>query len=83
MKLWFKAKTHGYGWAPASWEGWLVILVFLVFFYAGMAVFITNPHISSTDTILFLAYIFSLTALLLSICHRTGEPLRWRWGNKK
>ena len=28
-QLWFKAKKYGYGWYPATWQGWLVILVYL------------------------------------------------------
>ena len=25
--VWFKPRTFGYGWTPASWEGWVVTLV--------------------------------------------------------
>ena len=24
-KYWFKAKTYGYGWTPATWQGWGII----------------------------------------------------------
>jgi len=24
---WFKAKLYGWGWDPAIWQGWLVLLV--------------------------------------------------------
>jgi hypothetical protein len=26
---WFKLRTFGYGWTPASWEGWAVTLVWM------------------------------------------------------
>ncbi len=28
-KAWFKPKKFGWGWAPISWEGWLVTIVFV------------------------------------------------------
>jgi len=27
---WFKAKLYGFGWAPAAWQGWLVLFVYIV-----------------------------------------------------
>ena len=29
-KIWFKAKMYGWGWQPQSWEGWLVLTMYLV-----------------------------------------------------
>ena len=29
-QLWFKAKTYGYGWYPVTWQGWLVILIYVL-----------------------------------------------------
>jgi hypothetical protein len=29
-KVWFKPRSFGYGWTPASWEGWTVTLVWMV-----------------------------------------------------
>lgn len=29
-KFWFKRKRYGYGWAPSTWQGWLVIAVYVV-----------------------------------------------------
>jgi trehalose-6-phosphate synthase len=28
---WFKPKTIGWGWVPANYKGWLVILAFVIF----------------------------------------------------
>ena len=35
-KLWFRAKCYGWGWYPCSWEGWLVILIWAIFFTLSM-----------------------------------------------
>jgi hypothetical protein len=27
VSLWFRPKTIGFGWTPATWEGWLVTVL--------------------------------------------------------
>jgi len=36
-KLWFKARSYGWGWPPISVERWIVVFVFLVLILAGAA----------------------------------------------
>jgi hypothetical protein len=33
---WFRPKDTGSGWTPATWQGWLVLAVFIVVFAATM-----------------------------------------------
>lgn len=75
-KLWFKNKRYGWGWVPASWEGWVAVLVYILsaigvglvytpesgFFYVGFGV---------------------LTGALIALSYATGETPEWRWGDKK
>lgn len=28
---WFKRKLYVWGWTPTKWQGWLVILIFILF----------------------------------------------------
>ncbi len=28
MAKWFRRKTLGYGWAPCTWQGWMVMALF-------------------------------------------------------
>ncbi len=75
-KLWFKNKRFGWGWTPATWEGWLITLLFLALgVVAGM--------LFGEDSIAFFVSIFVLVTLLIFICYATGEKPEWRWGNKK
>ncbi len=30
QKLWFKRKLYGWGWTPATWQGWFVTLSYIV-----------------------------------------------------
>jgi len=82
-KLWFKARSYGWGWTPASIEGWLVIAVFLVLVLAGAAVFAHQVRAGAgtgVATWLFVLWIVLLSGLLTAIAYATGEPPRWRWG---
>lgn len=84
-KLWFKAKTYGYGWYPASWEGWAVMAVWLMLFLAGMKLFLYELNVGTNiaaTTSLYLAYVAAITIALIVVAAKTGEKAAWRWGNK-
>lgn len=79
-KLWFKAKMYGYGWTPASWEGWGVLALYVVL----LIIHIKNVdmYASSTSDVLvsFLIPFIINTIFLLIICYIKGEEPKWRWG---
>ncbi|HZZ67900.1 MAG TPA: hypothetical protein VFE18_06985 [Phenylobacterium sp.] len=41
---WFRAKAYGYGWVPASWQGWLVTVAFMVLIIATSVLFSPADH---------------------------------------
>jgi hypothetical protein len=76
-EYWFPAKRYGWGWGPPrTWQGWVTMGVYVALMTAGAFLF-DLP----TQHWLFLGYVLTLTAALLLICWRTGEPPRWRWGD--
>jgi hypothetical protein len=74
-KLWFKRKLYGYGWTPCSWEGWLVVFIWVVFFVIAMS----NIDHESFKNILF---IILSTAFLILVSYKKGEKPRWQWGKR-
>lgn len=77
-KLWFKAKRYGYGWVPCSYEGWLVLLMYILFLFTDALLLDKHSH-SASDTVRpFLVHVVLATALLLFICYRKGEKPGWR-----
>jgi len=73
--LWFKAKNYGWGWYPSSWQGWLILIVYLGYLlYRGKT---TQALFDSTSSFIF------ATILLIIVCFLTGEKPEWRWGGKK
>lgn len=82
IRLWFKAKTYGYGWTPATWEGFLVVLLYVLLNTGGAILMGTvlptwSPLIVIAGFGLF--FVFN-TIFLITICIKKGEPLRWHWG---
>ena len=77
-EYWFPAKRYGWGWGlPSTWQGWVVMAVFIVLLGTGFVLFSVAVH-----TVGFLLYNGVLVVLLIAVCYAKGEPPCWRWGNK-
>ena len=77
-KLWFKAKTHGWGWGlPIAWQGWVAY----VGYFAALAV---NAYKfpPARNVVMFLLGTLGATVVLLLICLAKGEKPGWRWGDR-
>lgn len=78
-RYWFPAKRYGWGWgAPATWQGWVVILLYLALLGGGIA--FLSP---AADPLPYFIYTTLISAALIGICWLKGEPPAWRWGDKK
>lgn len=85
-RYWFKRKVWGWGWVPATWQGWFVTfmyvaIVFLLVLSREEAV-TGNPDSGSNFLVLGLPIIL-LTALFLFITYKKGEKPKWQWGLPK
>ncbi|EKE20580.1 MAG: hypothetical protein ACD_7C00522G0002 [uncultured bacterium] len=83
---WFKAKLYGWGWTPAKWQGWLVIILYL-FLVLSLVLsreeaILGNPD-SGSNFLTFALPIIVLTTLLIVVAYKKGEKPRWQWGKDK
>lgn len=78
---WFKAKLYGWGWVPVRWQGWLVIVVYVI---ALIFFVLTIDANSSAREIIFTCVlpIVLLTVALIRVCYKMGEKPRWQWGKR-
>jgi hypothetical protein len=77
-RYWFRAKRYGWGWGlPLVWQGWVVLLVWISVFFAGMGL------LRSSRRLAFIGFSVVMIGLLTLICYIKGEPPRWRWGERQ
>lgn len=77
--LWFKRKTYGWGWTPATWQGWAIVGI-----YTG-GILSLAVRLDETDPngwMNFFMPLIGMTLVLLVITYLTGEKPRWQWGQK-
>ena len=79
---WFKRKLYGYGWVPATWQGWLITFIYLtlVFIFA-LTINDTSPVRERMFT--FIMPVLFLTVTFIRIAYKKGEKPSWQWGLKK
>lgn len=81
-KFWFVRKTYGWGWVPATWQGWLVLFVYIILL--TLFSFTVDEYSSFREIILtFILPVLFLTITLIRICYKKGEKPRWQWGTRK
>lgn len=77
---WFKRKLYGWGWTPATWQGWLVLAVFIILITLNAFRIDFNSHSASDTLINFISQTIILGALFIWICLKKAERPRWQWG---
>ncbi len=81
-KVWFRAKRYGYGWYPVTWQGWLILVVFVILTARNIAQIGAGDETDGAIGALIVVQEFILVAVLIFVCWLTGEKPGWRWGNR-
>lgn len=76
-KPWFRPKRWGWGWMPITWQGWLVILIFV-----GV-IFLLAINIGSLGQTKFSIGIAISVIILIIICYLTGKKPESKTFDKK
>jgi len=75
-KIWFKRKLYGWGWTPTTWEGWLVILLWVI-------IFISLVQTMDHEWLKNIVFMIIMISILIFICYKKGEKPKWQWGQDK
>lgn len=79
-EIWLPAMKYGVGWGlPVTWQGWGVVLAYIVLMTAGGLFLTKEPFLF----IVFPLYVILLSAILVLICWKKGEKPGFNWGNKQ
>jgi hypothetical protein len=77
---WFKRKLYGWGWTPATWQGWVITLVFVALIVLVVYRFDPEGHSAKDVLTTFIPQVALLVLLLMLVCYKTGEKPKWQWG---
>lgn len=83
---WFKRKLFGWGWTPATIEGWMVTLFYFIFI--AYLIIVKGKELEPTAgagdalRIIILPLLLS-TFLFIWIAYKKGEKPEWQWGLDK
>lgn len=78
--VWFRAKKYGWGWTPITWQGWIIVILYLAILYGLFFIIDQDSHSVSDTLFSFVIPLIPLTTLFLWICYKKGERPHWRWG---
>lgn len=79
--LYFKRKSYGYGWTPATWQGWGITVAYAVILIVLSSSVDWNNQ--KEIMLMFVLPLIILTTAFIGIAYKTGEKPRWQWGNQK
>lgn len=80
-RYWFKRRRFGFGWTPATREGWLTLGLYLAAVLGGAIVlgaFTTDPP--GWTVAVYLLIVLVLTIVFFAIAISKGPKPKWRWG---
>lgn len=78
-EIWFRRRKFGWGWEPATWQGWLIFGTWFVL--VCMFLLTIDENATPRDVAFtFLLPTALLTAGLIRFCYAYGEKPRWQWG---
>lgn len=85
-RYWFKRKVWGFGWTPATWQGWCVTLIYIALIFILLIIreeaIPGNPDSGSNFLVFGLPFVV-LTFLFVFIAYKKGEKPKWQWGIPK
>ena len=83
-RYWFKPKRYGYGAAPATWEGWVVMLAVAgIVIGSIVAMELLVDRSDFTAWMIWSLIIGAVTFRFVCLaCERSDGERRWRCGNR-
>ncbi|MFH1275947.1 MAG: hypothetical protein ABIH82_02455 [Candidatus Woesearchaeota archaeon] len=71
-KYWFKPKSFGYGATPCTWEGWLIVVLFVLYIFSLAYFFIPN-------NMSYYYWYFGIGIVILIIISKKKTAGDWKW----
>lgn len=79
---WFKRRFYGWGWTPVTWQGNLVLFLYMIVILF-LAIALKKHSTVHEVSIRFILPAILSTIILIYICYKKGEKPKWQWGLRK
>ena len=76
-QYWFNANKSGYGWHPANWKGWVILLLYIAFLVQSFLQVDSQSHSVSDTLANFFPRFLLFSAILTIITYLKGESITW------
>lgn len=80
---WFKRRWYGWGWVPATREGWAVLAAFIIFLIVNSFTLPGHREPSTSELVWFGARTMIAVTIIITIAFLKGEKPKWQWGPPK
>ncbi len=82
-KYWFKRRRYGWGYIPVTWQGWALIIFFIISTIAATRLLPPESEDPTRSEIIrFSLAMAGLAVVLVFASIAKGPKPRWRWGKK-
>ena len=79
-EFWFVPKKYGYGAVPVTWEGWVVVAVFVAIVIAFALIYRRRKKAGLSNTTPWMALIASTIVFVWVCAVKTDGTWAFRWG---
>jgi len=76
---WFRTRWYGWGWVPATWQGWLSTAVYIILIII-LGLYMDGNNQSRYSTSVFLLSLMFITFSFIILAYKKGEKTKWSWG---
>jgi len=76
---WFRARWYGWGWVPATWQGWLTTTIY-VFIGIILGIALENNEQTKYSTPIYLLVLTTITLSFIFLTYKKGEKPKWSFG---
>jgi predicted membrane channel-forming protein YqfA (hemolysin III family) len=77
---WFKRRRYGYGWAPITWQGKLLVIALILIIASGTYLVEFANKNTQSDKAIFVLILFLASLIVVAISLKKGPKPRWQWG---
>ena len=82
VTYWFKRRRFGYGWTPATWQGWVALVALVLLVLAPLPFLPQGEDEGGPNPYAYVFYVVVVVMVFCLLAIKKGPTPHWRWGAK-